>query len=137
MFVRTMSGCTRPADRQQRVAEFNAHEGPAVFVLTTRACGVGINLTAATRAIIAFPHYNPSHEAQAAARIHRLGQKNPVEIFRIVCDGAYDHKVMVRARHCCCYTLLPLCSYGRHSDPHVLGRKFSGRCCLIVLSMHI
>lgn len=97
IFVSTMCGNMTAKARHQRVAEFNAHDGPAVFVLMTRACGVGINLTAATRAIIPFPHYNPSHETQAAARIHRLGQTQPVEIFRIVCDGAYDHKVMVRA----------------------------------------
>lgn len=100
--VLRMSGSTRPADRRLRVRAFNDCHGPAVFVLTTRACGVGINLTAATRAIIAFPNYNPSHEGQAAARIHRLGQRRRVEIFRIVCDGAYDHKVMVRRPRCCC-----------------------------------
>lgn len=96
VLIKTMSGSTRSADRREHVAEFNAHQGPGVFVMTTRACGVGINLTAATRAIMPFPNFNPSHESQAAARIHRLGQQNTVEIFRIVCDGAFDHTVMVR-----------------------------------------
>lgn len=95
VLMRIMSGRTKSADRRQRVAEFNEHRGPAVFVLTTRACGVGINLTSATRAIMPFPNFNPSHESQAAGRIHRLGQQHCVEIFRVVCDGAFDHKVMV------------------------------------------
>lgn len=111
--VLNMSGSTPPAERRVHVRAFNTCHGPAVFVLTTRACGVGINLTAATRAIIAFPNYNPSHEGQAAARIHRLGQRQRVEIFRIVCDGAYDHKVMVRCPHCCwllCCVAAVLCA---------------------------
>eukprot|EP00892_Ulva_mutabilis_P006348 jgi/Ulvmu1/4085/UM019_0064.1 len=94
VMIRVMSGRTKSTERRQRVAQFNEHNGPGVFILTTRACGVGINLTSATRAIMPFPNFNPSHESQAAGRIHRLGQKNSVEIFRVVCDGAFDHKVM-------------------------------------------
>jgi superfamily II DNA or RNA helicase len=94
--VYTMSGQTPPKDRSRLVAEFNNHRGPAVFLLTIKACGIGINLTSATRAILANPQYNPMWEAQAAARCHRIGQSQPVVIYRLAFDGAFDQKIRVR-----------------------------------------
>jgi Helicase conserved C-terminal domain len=92
-----MTGSTSSTSRHRLVREFQNLPGPAIFLLSTRACGIGINLTAASRAIICDSIWNPMWASQAAARCHRLGQTEPVQIYRLVFDGAFDHKVAMRA----------------------------------------
>jgi len=59
-----------------------------------KAGGTGINLTAADYVIICDPWWNPAVEDQAAGRSHRIGQKNPVTIYRLVTGNSVEEKVM-------------------------------------------
>jgi SNF2 family DNA or RNA helicase len=95
--VLRMTGATKTKDRLTAVSRFNNHAGPAVFLMSLKACGVGINLTSATRAIICEPAWNPMRTAQAAARCYRIGQTQPVHIYRLVCNGTFEAKIQVRA----------------------------------------
>ena len=79
----TLDGSTPPKARQQRIAEFQGGSAP-VFLLSLKAGGVGLNLTAATNVIHLDPWWNPAVEDQASDRAHRLGQKRPVTIYRLI-----------------------------------------------------
>lgn len=70
---------------------------PVVFLLSTKAGGVGINLIGASRLILVDSDWNPSHDLQAMARIHRDGQKRPVFIYRLLTSGTIDEKIFQRA----------------------------------------
>lgn len=68
-----------------------------VFLLCTRAGGVGINLTAADTVIIFDSDWNPQNDLQAQARCHRIGQTKPVQIYRLVCRNTYEKDMFDRA----------------------------------------
>ncbi len=68
-----------------------------VFLLSTKAGGVGLNLIGASRLILVDSDWNPSHDLQAMARIHRDGQKRPVFIYRLLTCGTIDEKIFQRA----------------------------------------
>lgn len=68
-----------------------------VFLLCTRAGGVGINLTAADTVIIFDSDWNPQNDLQAQARCHRIGQTKPVQIYRLVCRNTYERDMFDRA----------------------------------------
>ena len=76
------------ADRQKAIDRFSAKEdesnkdSPFAMLLSTKAGGVGINLTAADTAIIYDSDWNPQNDIQAMARCHRIGQDKAVKIFR-------------------------------------------------------
>lgn len=70
---------------------------PVVFLLSTKAGGVGLNLIGASRLILVDSDWNPSHDLQAMARIHRDGQKRPVFIYRLLTSGTIDEKIFQRA----------------------------------------
>jgi SNF2 family DNA or RNA helicase len=70
-------------------------EGSApVFLLSLKAGGVGLNLTAATSVILLDPWWNPAVEDQAADRAHRLGQTRPVTIYRLIARGTIEEKIL-------------------------------------------
>ncbi|KAI9331296.1 SNF2 family N-terminal domain-containing protein [Zopfochytrium polystomum] len=71
---------------------------PFAFLLSTRAGGVGLNLTAADTVIFVDSDFNPTVDAQAAARAHRIGQRRPVAVVRLVAAGSVDEVVVRRAR---------------------------------------
>ncbi|KAI9318061.1 P-loop containing nucleoside triphosphate hydrolase protein [Dichotomocladium elegans] len=68
-----------------------------VFLLCTRAGGVGINLTAADTCIIFDSDWNPQNDLQAQARCHRIGQTKPVQIYRLICRNTYEKEMFDRA----------------------------------------
>ncbi|CAO3638143.1 unnamed protein product [Cunninghamella blakesleeana] len=68
-----------------------------VFLLCTRAGGVGINLTAADTCIIFDSDWNPQNDLQAQARCHRIGQTKPVQIYRLICRNTYEKDMFDRA----------------------------------------
>ncbi|ORX61446.1 hypothetical protein DM01DRAFT_1395195 [Hesseltinella vesiculosa] len=68
-----------------------------VFLLCTRAGGVGINLTAADTCIIFDSDWNPQNDLQAQARCHRIGQTKPVQIYRLICRSTYEKDMFDRA----------------------------------------
>jgi chromodomain-helicase-DNA-binding protein 7 len=64
-----------------------------VYLLSTRAGGFGINLTAADTVIIFDSDWNPQNDLQAQARCHRLGQKNIVKVYRLISKNTYEAKL--------------------------------------------
>src|SRR5262249_23193539 len=71
-------------DRAGVVGRFQAESGPPVLLISLRAGGVGLNLTAADHVFLLDPWWNPAVEEQAADRAHRIGQDRPVMVYRLV-----------------------------------------------------
>lgn len=75
------------------VRRFQAREVP-LFLLSLKAGGVGLTLTAADTVILADPWWNPAAEDQAADRAHRIGQDQPVFVYRLVCEGTVEDRIL-------------------------------------------
>jgi superfamily II DNA or RNA helicase len=88
-----LDGSTPARARDQRVAAFQAGEGD-VFLISLRAGGIGLNLTAADYVIHMDPWWNPAVEDQASDRAHRLGQQRPVTIYRFVTQGTIEARIV-------------------------------------------
>jgi chromodomain-helicase-DNA-binding protein 7 len=84
-------------DRQDAIERFAHSPGAFVFLLCTRAGGVGINLTAADTVIIYDSDWNPQNDIQAESRCHRIGQTAQVKIYRLVTRGTYELQMLDRA----------------------------------------
>ncbi len=80
-------------DRDTPIARFQNHEVP-VFLLSLKAGGVGLNLTAADTVIHYDPWWNPAVEAQATARAHRIGQDKPVFVYKLIARGTLEEKML-------------------------------------------
>jgi SNF2 family DNA or RNA helicase len=79
--------------RQERIDEFqNPNSSKFIFLLTTRAGGVGLNLTAADTVFIYDPDFNPHQDLQALSRVHRIGQDKKVLVFRFVTRASAEGK---------------------------------------------
>jgi superfamily II DNA or RNA helicase len=87
-----LDGSTR--NRAEVVQEFQAPEGPEVMLISLKAGGVGITLTAADHIYIMDPWWNPAVEDQAADRAHRIGQENPVFIHRLVAKDTVEERIL-------------------------------------------
>ncbi|CAH1756889.1 1847_t:CDS:10 [Entrophospora sp. SA101] len=93
-----IDGQTQTEDRIDSIDEFNAPGSDKfIFLLTTRAGGLGINLTAADIVIIFDSDWNPQVDLQAQDRAHRIGQTKQVYVFRFVTDNSIEEKVLERA----------------------------------------
>ena len=90
-FVR-LDGST--ADRGAVTARFEAEDGPPVMLISLKAGGTGLNLTAADHVFLVDPWWNPAVEAQAADRAHRIGQTRPVLVYRLVSQGTVEEKIL-------------------------------------------
>merc|ERR1712242_417066 len=84
-------------DRQDNIDKFNRDPEFNVFLLSTRAGGLGINLTAADTCIIYDSDWNPQQDLQAQDRCHRIGQTKPVMIYRLVTANTIDQQIVERA----------------------------------------
>ncbi|BES98589.1 Hypothetical protein NTJ_11404 [Nesidiocoris tenuis] len=93
-----LDGSTSMGDRQELIDDFNDCDEIFVFLLTTRAGGVGINLTSADTVIIHDVDFNPYNDKQAEDRCHRLGQSRPVKIFRLISEGTVEEKIYAMAQ---------------------------------------
>jgi SNF2 family DNA or RNA helicase len=83
----------RTRDRQQRVERFQGDPEVTVFLVSLKAGGVGLNLTAADYVFILDPWWNPAVEAQAIDRAHRIGQANHVFAYRLLTTGTVEEKI--------------------------------------------
>ncbi|MES1911358.1 MAG: hypothetical protein MHM6MM_003801, partial [Cercozoa sp. M6MM] len=93
-----IDGNTTAIERQQAIDRFSAENSDRfVFLLTTRAGGVGINLTAADTVIMFDPDWNPQADLQACARCHRIGQQRNVHVYRLVTAKTYETQMFARA----------------------------------------
>ncbi|KAI0081996.1 hypothetical protein K474DRAFT_1612582 [Panus rudis PR-1116 ss-1] len=93
-----LDGQTPAAKRQEYVNEFNksSQSQRFIFLLSSKAGGVGLNLIGASRLCLIDSDWNPSHDLQSMARIHRDGQKRPVFIYRFLTAGTIDEKIFQR-----------------------------------------
>jgi superfamily II DNA or RNA helicase len=88
-----LDGSTPAAQRQARVDAFQAGEAD-VFLISLRAGGVGLTLTAATYVIHLDPWWNPAVEDQATDRAHRIGQHQPVTVYRLISSGTIESSIL-------------------------------------------
>ena len=80
-------------ERGDLVRRFQAHEGSAVFLISLKAGGFGLNLTAASYVVLFDPWWNPAVEAQAIDRTHRIGQKQTVFAYRLLVKNSIEEKI--------------------------------------------
>ncbi|GHH70206.1 helicase HelZ [Kitasatospora indigofera] len=79
--------------REELVARFQAPDGPGVFLLSLRAGGAGLNLTAANQVVHLDRWWNPAVEEQATDRAFRIGQRRDVQVRRLVCVGTVEERI--------------------------------------------
>jgi len=84
-------------ERQENIDAFNTNPDIKIFLLSTRAGGLGINLTSADTCIIYDSDWNPQQDLQAQDRCHRIGQTKPVMVYRLVTANTIDQKIVERA----------------------------------------
>lgn len=88
-----LDGTTPARERQRQVESFQDGEGD-LFLISLKAGGLGLNLTAADYVIHMDPWWNPAVEDQAADRAHRIGQKRPVTVYRLVASNTIEEKIV-------------------------------------------
>jgi superfamily II DNA or RNA helicase len=103
-----LDGSTAAAERTKRVASFQAGVGD-LFLISLKAGGFGLNLTAADYVFITDPWWNPAAEDQAMGRAHRIGQLRPVTIYRLVTKGTVEEHIV-----------------GLHNDKRALAESILG-----------
>jgi SNF2 family DNA or RNA helicase len=93
-----LDGSTPAVERKKRVDAFQSGLGD-VFLISLKAGGTGLNLTAADYVIHLDPWWNPAVEDQASDRAHRMGQQRPVTIYRLVAKGTIEEKILELHNH--------------------------------------
>ncbi|CAK9801025.1 Lymphocyte-specific helicase [Anthophora plagiata] len=92
-----LDGMTNLIDRKENIKNFNTNPEVFVFLISTRAGGVGLNLVGADTVIIYDSDWNPQADIQAMARCHRIGQEKPVLIYKLCTKGTVDEAIINRA----------------------------------------
>lgn len=96
--VARIDGQTKGNDRQTAIDAFSREDSDCfIFLLSTRAGGLGINLTAADTVVIYDSDWNPQNDSQATARCHRIGQKQEVTVYRLLTQNTYEYEMFERA----------------------------------------
>lgn len=94
-----LDGSSTISERRDMVTDWQTKEEIFIFLLSTRAGGLGINLTAADTVIFYDSDWNPSNDAQAMDRAHRLGQTRQVTVYRLITKDTVDERILQMARH--------------------------------------
>ena len=93
-----LDGNTKSEDRGSRIDAFNAKDSIyKVFILSTRAGGLGLNLQAADTVVIFDSDWNPQMDLQAQDRAHRIGQKNEVRVLRLITNSQIEEEILAKA----------------------------------------
>lgn len=92
-----LDGSMSLPDRQEAISQFNDDPEVFLFLLSTRAGGLGLNLTAADTVIIYDSDWNPQCDLQAMDRCHRIGQTKPVIVYRLITANTIDQRIVERA----------------------------------------
>ncbi|KAI2744279.1 hypothetical protein DTO013E5_907 [Penicillium roqueforti] len=92
-----IDGAIAQSERQAQIKNFNSKKNHKLFLLSTRAGGQGINLTAADTVIIYDSDWNPQQDLQAQDRAHRIGQTKPVIIYRLATKGTVEQTLLEKA----------------------------------------
>ncbi|CAN6475877.1 unnamed protein product [Victoria cruziana] len=94
-----IDGETNASARQQQIREFNSHDCEVfVFLISTRAGGLGIDLPSADRVIIYDPDFNPFIDLQAQSRAHRIGQSRPVVVYQLITKSSVEEKILEKSK---------------------------------------
>jgi SNF2 family DNA or RNA helicase len=93
-----LDGSTPPEQRKERVDAFQNNQGE-IFLISLKAGGFGLNLTAADYVIHMDPWWNPAVEDQASDRAHRIGQQRPVTVYRLVAENTIEEKIVRLHQH--------------------------------------
>ena len=93
-----MDGSTQIADRRDMINEFQTNNKIFAFLLSTRAGGLGVNLTGADTVIFYDNDWNPTMDAQATDRAHRIGQTKVVSVYRLITADTIEERVLKRAK---------------------------------------
>ncbi|KAJ3288271.1 hypothetical protein HK104_008254 [Borealophlyctis nickersoniae] len=92
-----LDGSTVPARRNLDICFFQKEDSPKeVYLISTKAGGLGINLTKADTVIFYDSNWNPQVDIQALARAHRIGQTKLVKVYRLVCEGTVEEQMLTR-----------------------------------------
>lgn len=103
-----LDGATPAVERSKRVAAFQGGKSD-LFLISLKAGGFGLNLTAADYVVITDPWWNPAAEDQAMGRAHRMGQLRPVTVYRLVTQGTVEEHIV-----------------GLHNDKRALAESILG-----------
>ncbi|KAK9733500.1 hypothetical protein RND81_04G071300 [Saponaria officinalis] len=93
-----VDGSVSVADRQASIARFNQDKSRFVFLLSTRSCGLGINLATADTVIIYDSDFNPHADIQAMNRAHRIGQSKRLLVYRLVVRASVEERILQLAK---------------------------------------
>lgn len=93
IYVR-LDGSTHTVERQKMIKKFTKNDNIFVFLLSTKAGGVGLNLIAANHVILMDQDWNPHNDRQAEDRVHRLGQQKEVFIYRLCCTNTIEETIL-------------------------------------------
>jgi superfamily II DNA or RNA helicase len=93
-----IDGSTSPTQRASLANEFNGNEDIHCFLLSTKAAGVGLNLTGADTVIFYDHDWNPANDNQAMDRAYRIGQTRNVTIYRLISKGTIEEKILERQK---------------------------------------
>ena len=89
-----LDGSVNASKRLELVQEFNENKDIKVFLISLKAGGTGLNLTSADIVVHFDPWWNPAVEEQATDRAHRIGQKNIVQVIKLISEGTIEDKII-------------------------------------------
>lgn len=92
-FYFRLDGSTKPSARQAAVKDFNTEDKAEVYLISTRAGGVGLNIYGANRVVVFDFKFTPAEEQQAVGRSYRIGQTKPVFVYWLICGGTFESTI--------------------------------------------